>query len=263
MQLQSEDIDRRGNANLYLDLELSNTVHIAPAWGPLECPYFDETVYGTGFNSILEHLAGKHEKLANSFFSCPTCLKVEIFTWKTFTDHYVEKHQVQEAMCVVFDISCTHSRTAWGIALSMWITALNTTGVDRTNLPGVDEANQYRSALGGYAPDDKAEYATKLAEAILSRRIQAVPEAELDRRHEVFVKKEMASIVKKKKAAPVPRPVTPEVVVEDQTWTEVCMRKHLRTKAQAKRSEGSTEPFGNDDKDPENRPGPSGAKRPK
>jgi hypothetical protein len=36
MQLQSEDIDRRGNANMYLDLELSNTVHIAPAWGPLE-----------------------------------------------------------------------------------------------------------------------------------------------------------------------------------------------------------------------------------
>jgi hypothetical protein len=77
-QLQSEDIDRRGNANLYLDVELSNSIHIAPAWGPLECPYCDEIVYGTGFNSILEHLADKHQKLANSFFTCPTCLKVEI-----------------------------------------------------------------------------------------------------------------------------------------------------------------------------------------
>jgi hypothetical protein len=145
----------------------------------------------------------------------------------------------------------------------MWITALNTSGVDRTNLPGVDEANQYRSAFGGYAPDDKAEYAKQLAEDIMRRRLHAVPEAELDRRHEAFVKREMVHIAKKKKAAPVPRAVTPEVVMEDQSWTEVCMRKHMKTKSKAKRSEGSTEPFSMDVDDPEDKPGPSGAKRPK
>jgi hypothetical protein len=143
----------------------------------------------------------------------------------------------------------------------MWITALNTTGVGRTNLPAVDEANQYRSALGGYAPYDKAEYATKLAEAIIDRRIQAVPEAELDRRHEVFMNKEKASKAKKKKAAPVPRPPTPDVIVEDQTWTKVCMRKHLKSKGQSKRSEGSTMPFSDEDEDPEAKAGPSGVKR--
>jgi hypothetical protein len=100
-----------------------------------------------------------------------------------------------------------------------------------------------------------------LAEDIMRRRLDAVPDADMDRRHEASRKKEMANIAKKKKAAPVPRAVTPEVVVEDQTWTEVCMRKHMKTKA--KRSEGSTEPFSMEVEDPEDKPGPSGAKRPK
>jgi hypothetical protein len=38
----------------------------------------------------------------------------------------------------------------------------------------VDEAKQYRSALGGYGPDDKAEYAKQLAEDIMRRRLMAV-----------------------------------------------------------------------------------------
>jgi hypothetical protein len=143
----------------------------------------------------------------------------------------------------------------------MWITALNTSGVDRTNLPAVGETKQYRSAYGGYAPDDKAEYAKQLADDIMRRRLQAVPDADLDRRHEASRRKEMANIAKKKKAAPVPRAVTPDVVVEDQTWTEVCMRRHMKTTA--KRSEGSTEPFSMEVEDPEDKPGPSGAKRPK
>jgi hypothetical protein len=260
-QVQSDDIDRRGNANMYLDLELSNTVHIAPAWGPHECPYCDETVYGKGFTTLLEHLASKHEKLATSYFSCPTCMTVEILDWQSYPAHYAEKHQVQEAMCVVFDISCVHSRTSWGIALVMWITALDTSGVDRTNLPAAGETKQYRSAYGGYAPDDKEEYAKQLADDIMRRRLQAVPDADLDRRHEVSRKKELANIAKKKKAAPVPRAVTPDVVVEDQTWTEVCMRKHMKTTA--KRAEGSTEPFSMETEDPDDKPGPSGAKRPK
>jgi hypothetical protein len=259
-QVQSDDIDRRGNANMYLDLELSNTVHIAPAWGPHECPYCDETVYGKGFTTLLEHLASKHESLATSYFSCPTCITVEILDWQTYPAHYAEKHQVQEAMCVVFDISCVHSRTSWGIALVMWITALDTSGVDRTNLPADGEVRQYRSGYGGYAPNDKEEYAKQLADDIMRRRLQAVPDADLDRRNDVARRKEMANIAKKKKAAPVPRAISPDVVVEDQTWTEVCMRKHMKT---AKRAEGSTEPFSMEVEDPDGKPGPSGAKRPK
>jgi hypothetical protein len=143
----------------------------------------------------------------------------------------------------------------------MWITALNTSGVDKDNLP-VDEPKQYRSALGGYAPYDKAKYAKKLVDAIIDRRIQALPEAELDRRAEVTNRKELAQKAKKKKAAPVPRPVTPDVVVEDASWTEVSMRKHLKTKAQSKRPEGCNEPFSdNDDDDSKAQAGPSVVKR--
>jgi hypothetical protein len=155
VQLKSPDINKRGKESVSCDVEIMNNVHKAASWGPTVCSLCNQTMIATGLASMIGHIAQVHPDIAESVFSCPTCLKVVMCTRETFKDHWDTVHASTEALISVLDATCTGARISWGLALVSFLETVRILDLDVGWLSSKAMGEmQLSSELGGYARID-------------------------------------------------------------------------------------------------------------
>jgi hypothetical protein len=258
-QLRSPDISKRGQQGNYsTEIELNNSVHVACFFGPWNCHYCKDIVYVSGIASAVRHLARYHSKLLVSLFTCPVCVEPYVVEYDSFPEHYEICHEPAESLCVTLDVTNTHSRVGWGMAMMAWMQTIHCLGVNREEVSKCGELDNYRGMWGGYCPNKGEEYGEELARQIDNIRESRLPaeeaqlrariarrraRAELQRVEQERLKAARAKYKSKREKRIEPesdsdeellsqamRAPEPDVVVEDESWTTARMRSSFKSR---------------------------------
>ena len=148
---QAKSLDIQARYPSSADWILSNSVHMTPFYGPYHCPYCAEIIQSLTLEDLIQHLATQHLRLRSAVFSCPSCIKISLQRWDTFSDHYRNTHAAANAMLVVLDETDVAQRMALGLALSSLITATNNCTRDfPSEIAACVEAMEFANHRGGY-----------------------------------------------------------------------------------------------------------------
>ena len=154
-----------------MDYLLSNAVHVSPFHGLAKCPFCDDTIVMKGIRSLVTHIVTKHRRLKTSVFTCPACVVLSVTKWDSYTRHFDEVHHASTGLlCALYEHN-THSRMAYGVALSAVVTMT-------AFLPNADETCAETpfsySLFGGYAPLGEGQDAL-LLQAIVALQREILP----------------------------------------------------------------------------------------
>jgi len=132
------------------------------------CNFCDEILDVASESTYLTHLATKHTRLLDAFFSCPACLVPKIESTESYPHHYADLHSQTTALMFVLNETSVHTRTQHAHLLNCYIIS------NKSTPPTIDDTapRRYVSHLGGYSTENPRQLEADIKEA----QINVTPE---------------------------------------------------------------------------------------